>query len=78
MGAWIGGVFTYEAIRMVAENGKYPLTIYTPGIFKDEIFKAVENLSPKFDQTIIGGYPPFIKNLISPTLIFTNIKNLLF
>ena len=68
MGAWIGGVFTYEAIRMVAENGKYPLTIYTPGIFKDEIFKAVENLSPKFDQTIIGGYPPFIKNLIDEGL----------
>src|SRR3989344_5253736 len=38
MGAWIGGLFTYEAIRIVAERGKYPLTIYTPGIFKDEIF----------------------------------------
>lgn len=64
MGAWIGGLFTYEAIRMVAESGKYPLTIYTPGIFKEEIIKAVQMLGNKFEQVIIGGYPPFVKDII--------------
>src|SRR3989344_4678686 len=44
MGAWIGGLFTYEAIRLVAEKGKYPLTIYTPGIFKEEILKSIRIL----------------------------------
>ena len=64
MGAWIGGLFTYEAIRLLAERKKYKLSIYTPGIFKDEILKAVVNLGPKFDQIIIGGYPPFVKDVI--------------
>src|SRR3989344_1158590 len=27
MGAWIGGEFTYEAVRLVAKRGKYPLSI---------------------------------------------------
>src|SRR3989344_3459563 len=64
MGAWIGGLFTYEAIRLVAERGNYPLTVYTPGIIKEEILKAVKILGPKFDQIIIGGYPPFVKDVI--------------
>jgi phenylacetate-CoA ligase len=64
MGAWIGGVFTYEAIRLLAERGKYNISIITPGIFKEEIIKAVKNLGPNFDQVIIGGYPPFIKDII--------------
>lgn len=64
MGAWIGGLFTYQAIKMVAERGNYPLSIITPGIFKHEILNAVTKLGPEFDQVIIGGYPPFIKDLI--------------
>ena len=64
MGAWIGGLFTYQAIRYVAESGKYPLSIINPGIFKNEIIKAVRHLGPQFDQIIIGGYPPLIKDTI--------------
>ena len=40
MGVWIGGVFTYEAIKQVAEKG-YALSIITPGINKLEVIKAV-------------------------------------
>ncbi len=64
MGAWIGGVFTYQAIRYLSMRGKYRLSIITPGINKDEIIKAVKNLGSKFDQIIIGGYPPFVKDTI--------------
>lgn len=64
MGAWIGGVFTFEAIRMVAERGKYGLSIFTPGIFVEEIFKCLDTMGNKFDQVLIGGYPPFVKDLI--------------
>jgi phenylacetate-CoA ligase len=64
MGAWIGGVFTYQAIRYLSMRGKYRLSIITPGINKDEIIKAVKNLGPKFEQIIIGGYPPFVKDTI--------------
>lgn len=63
MGIWIGGVFTYEAIRKVADHG-YPLSIVTPGINKLEVIKAVKNLGNDFDQVIIGSYAPFLKDIL--------------
>ncbi len=64
MGAWIGGLFTYSAIRAIAERGKYPLSIITPGVNKPEVLKAISEIGKKFDQVIIGGYPPMVKDLI--------------
>jgi phenylacetate-CoA ligase len=64
MGAWIGGLFTYQAIRYVVSSGNYRLSIITPGINKKEILNAVKNLGRDFDQIIIGGYPPFIKDTV--------------
>lgn len=64
MGVWIGGVFSYAAIRIVAERGNYPLSIITPGTSIDEIIKAVQKFAPLYDQIIVGGYPPMIKDLI--------------
>ena len=63
MGAWIGGVFTYEAIKTVAEKG-YDLSIITPGIHKQEIINAVKQLTGSFDQVIIGAYAPFLKDIL--------------
>lgn len=64
MGVWIGGVFSYSAVRLVAERGKYHLSIITPGTSNDEILKAVQRLGPFYDQVLIGGYPPMIKDLV--------------
>ena len=69
MGAWIGGLFTYQALKHVAERGDYKLSIISPGIFKKEIIKAVRRLGPQFDQIIIGGYPPMIKDMIDESLL---------
>lgn len=63
MGAWIGGLFTYQAIRYVAEKG-YSLSIITPGTNTPEILKAVKKLAPYYDQIIFGAYPPFAKDTI--------------
>lgn len=63
MGAWIGGVFTYEAIKTIAEKG-YDLSIITPGIHKQEIINAVKQLGSSFDQVIIGAYAPFLKDIL--------------
>jgi phenylacetate-CoA ligase len=63
MGAWIGGVFTYEAVNRVAKKG-YPLSIITPGINKAEVISSVRRLGPNFDQVIIGCYPPILKDII--------------
>jgi phenylacetate-CoA ligase len=64
MGAWIGGLFTYEALKIVAEHGGYSLSIITPGIHKQEVIKAVKQLGHQFDQIIIGAYAPFLKDIL--------------
>ncbi|HQU07904.1 MAG: hypothetical protein B7X04_02870 [Parcubacteria group bacterium 21-54-25] len=64
MGAWIGGLFTYQAVERLAERGKYSLHIITPGLAKDEALKAIRKLGPLYDQVIIGGYPPYVKDLV--------------
>ncbi|HEY5139166.1 MAG TPA: hypothetical protein VIJ25_07620, partial [Methylococcales bacterium] len=64
MGAWIGGLFTYEALKIVAENGGYQLSIITPGIHKQEVINAVKQLGKSFDQIIIGAYAPFLKDIL--------------
>jgi phenylacetate-CoA ligase len=63
MGTWIGGVFTYSAVRQVAERG-YNLTVSTPGINIAEVINQVRELGPHFDQVIIGCYPPITKDII--------------
>jgi phenylacetate-CoA ligase len=65
MGAWIGGLFTYEALKIVAQHGDYDLSIITPGIHKQEVINAFMQLAPNFDQVIIGSYAPFLKDIIS-------------
>jgi phenylacetate-CoA ligase len=63
MGIWIGGLITFEAYRMLGDRG-YPISVITPGINKAEIFRALKILSPKYERTILCGYPPFIKDVI--------------
>lgn len=63
MGAWIGGLFTYEAIHRVAQKG-YALSIITPGINKTEVINSVRRLGADFDQVIIGSYPPVMRDII--------------
>ncbi len=64
MGVWIGGLFTYQAIKHISEKGKYKISIINPGINKTEIYNALKKFAPYFDQIIIGGYPPFIKDFV--------------
>lgn len=63
MGAWIGGLFTYQAIKQVADRG-YRISIITPGTNNAETIAAVKNLAADFDQVIIGCYPPLLKDII--------------
>lgn len=64
MGVWIGGLLTYEAFEMASRRSGHPISILTPGINKEEIFKAIKKLSPSFKKIIMVGYPPFIKDII--------------
>lgn len=63
MGVWVGGLITYRAFQFVSERG-FSLSLITPGVNKKEIFNALRDLSPNYDQTVLVGYPPFIKDII--------------
>jgi phenylacetate-CoA ligase len=63
MGAWIGGLHTYQGVKRIAEKG-YPLSIITPGVNRAEVINSVRNLGPNFDQVIIGCYPPILRDII--------------
>lgn len=64
MGVWIGGIITLRAFEIAGNRMKTPLSILPTGYNKPEIFKALKKLAPDFDQTILIGYPPFIKEII--------------
>lgn len=63
MGVWIGGLITYQAFEIIGQKG-YPVSIITPGINKEEIFKTLKKLAPNFSEVILTGYPPFLKDII--------------
>lgn len=63
MGNWVGGLFTTSCCWQLARKG-YPLLVATPGNNKAEILRVVRELSPHFQQTVLLGYPPFIKDVI--------------
>ena len=64
MGVWIGGIITLRAFEIVGERLGVPLAILPTGYNKNEIFKALRKLAPNYEQTIIVGYPPFVKELV--------------
>jgi phenylacetate-CoA ligase len=63
LGTWVGGMFTAACCRHLAAKG-YPITVITPGNSKEDIFRAVTELGPFFDQVVLLGYPPFLKDVI--------------
>ena len=63
LGNWVGGMFTTSCCWHLAHKG-YPMLVVTPGNNKAEIFRVVRELSPHFEQTVLLGYPPFIKDVI--------------
>jgi len=63
LGTWVGGMFTAAACRHLATKG-YPITVLTPGNNRAEILRVVQALGPRFAQTVLLGYPPFLKDVV--------------
>ena len=63
LGSWVGGMYTTACLRHLAAKG-YPLTLVTPGHQKAEILRVLRALGPSFDQLVLCGYPPFLKDVI--------------
>lgn len=63
LGTWVGGMYTAACCRYLALKG-YSITLVTPGNNKPEIFRVVKELGPYYEQIVLLGYPPFIKDVI--------------
>lgn len=63
LGTWVGGIYTTNCCRYLASKG-YPIIVVTPGNNKDEIFRVVRELGDNFEQVVLLGYPPFLKDAI--------------
>ncbi len=63
LGTWVGGMFTTNCCRHLASKG-YPITVITPGNNKEEILRVVQELARAFEQVVLLGYPPFLKDVI--------------
>lgn len=67
LGNWVGGMYTVASLRRLAEDG-YPVTVAAPGNNVDEILRVIEELGGFYDQTVLLGYPPFVKNVVDAGL----------
>ncbi len=67
LGTWVGGMYTANCCRHLASKG-YPVTLITPGNNKTEILRVVQALAPQFEQVVLLGYPPFLKDVIDSGL----------
>jgi len=63
LGTWVGGMFTTACMRHLSAKG-YQIVTATPGNKIDEILRTVSRLAPQFEQTVLLGYPPFLKEVI--------------
>ena len=63
LGTWVGGMFTAACCRHLATKG-LPLFTVTPGNVKPDILRVVRELAPHFEQTVLLGYPPFLKDVV--------------
>lgn len=63
LGNWVGGMYSYNCCRYLSAKG-YRITSVTPGSHKTEIFRCLKDLASHFDQTVLLGYPPFLKDVV--------------
>ena len=63
MGEWVGGLITVRAFQKMADRG-YPIALHTPGSNKKMILEGIKRIAGSFDQVVLCGYPPFLKDVI--------------
>ena len=63
MGIWIAGIFTYKTLHNLSVKG-YNLTIAPTGIDASMVGLTVKKLRQYYDQILLIGYPPHIKDFI--------------
>ncbi|MGC8776010.1 MAG: phenylacetate--CoA ligase family protein [Minisyncoccia bacterium] len=75
LGLWIGGIYTNKVVDELRKDG-YKITVAPVGTNKFFVLKTFKNLAKFYDQIILVGYPPFIKDLADEfDLDGVNFKN---
>jgi phenylacetate-CoA ligase len=63
MGNWIGGTYTLSATQQLGERG-HRVSVITPGINVATVLENIADLGPFYDQVVLVGYPPFVKDVL--------------
>ena len=63
MGMYVGGPFFLNASLRIAQKG-YRATVVTPGNVLSDILRIVTEMAPQYEQIVLSGYPPFLKDVI--------------
>lgn len=63
LGTWIAGTLIMTSTIHYAEAGN-PVSVLTPGIEKTNAIDVIKRLAGDYEQIVLGGYPPFVKDLI--------------
>lgn len=63
LGIWIGGIFTYKTFNQISIAGGH-LALAPVGPNKEIFLNVLRKLGQSFNQVIIMGYPPFVKDLV--------------
>ena len=63
MGNWIGGTYTYTGIQHLPALG-HRLSVIAPGIDVATILANIADLGPYYEQVVLVGYPPFVKDVL--------------
>lgn len=63
MGTWISGPFVLACAENLCRKG-YVITSVTPGIETSIALSLIKNLASSYEQIVISGYPPFVKDLL--------------
>lgn len=64
MGVWSAGIGIFSAAYLLNNFKKYPISIISPGVNILEVLKIFSKLTNNYNQIVICGYPPFIKDII--------------
>lgn len=64
MGTWSAGIYAMTSAHALSKNTG-TISQVTPGINKKDIFSSIKKLADSFEQVIIAGYPPFIKDVLT-------------
>lgn len=63
MGTWVGGTYTYRAALELCGRG-HKLSVITPGVATSSILKSIARLGKCYEQVVLAGYPPFVKDVL--------------